>query len=221
MRGARAGNAGVEGAAYNRPPRRRRRWIAVAAGLALAGALGGCALFEHAEPYISTGGESRTLIPDVPFVVSAEPVVEAMLDLAGVGAGDVLYDLGCGDGRIVIAAAGRGARATGIDIDPHPLNFARANARRAGAGVEGRARFVRGDFFQADLRDASVVTLYLSPEVNQRLLPKLLDELAPGSRIVSHKFHMGDAWKPDRSLRSGDATVYLWIVPADKRELAR
>ena len=195
------------------------RGFALAAVLALAGALGGCALFEHAEPYISTGGESPTLIPDVPFVVSAEPVVEAMLDLAGVRAGDVLYDLGCGDGRIVVAAAMRGARATGIDIDPMPLNFARANARRA--GVEGRARFMRGDFFEADLRDASVVTLYLSPEVNLRLLPKLLDELAPGSRIVSHKFHMGDAWKPERSVRSGDATVYLWIVPADKRGLAR
>lgn len=186
--------------------------IALAAGLALAGALGGCALFEHAEPFISTEGESPTLILDVPYAVSGEPVVEAMLDLAEVRAGDVLYDLGCGDGRIVIAAAGRGAHATGIDIDPFTLYFARINARRA--GVEARVRFVRGDFFQADLRDATVVTLYLSPEVNQRLLPKLLDELAPGSRIVSHKFHMGDAWKPDRSVRSGDATIYLWIVPA-------
>jgi cyclopropane fatty-acyl-phospholipid synthase-like methyltransferase len=185
----------------------------------LAGALEGCALLGPGEPYISTAGESPTLIPDVPFVVSAEPVVEAMLDLAGVRAGDVLYDLGCGDGRVVVAAAGRGARATGIDIDPAPLNFARANARRA--GVEARVRFVRGDFFQADLRDATVVTLYLSPEVNQRLLPKLLDELAPGSRIVSHKFDMGDAWKPDRSVRAGDATIHLWIVPEDKRELAR
>ena len=195
--------------------------IALVAGLALAGALGACELLEQAEPTISTGGEGPTLIPDVPFVVSAEPVVGAMLDLAGVGAGDVLYDLGCGDGRIVIAAAVRGARATGIDIDPLPINFARTNARRAGADVQSRVRFVRGDFFQADLRDATVVTLYLSPEVNQRLLPKLLGELAPGARIVSHKFHMGDAWKPDRSVRSGDATIYLWIVPADKRELTR
>jgi len=199
----------------------RSRGIALAAGLVLAGALGGCALLEHAEPFISTDGESPTLIPDVPFVVSAEPVVEAMLDLAGVRAGDVLYDLGCGDGRIVVAAAGRGARATGIDIDPAPLIFARANARRAGAGVESRVRFVRGDFFQADLRDATVVTLYLSPEVNQRLLPKLLGELAPGSRIVSHKFHMGDAWKPERSVRVDNATIYLWIVPANKRGPAR
>lgn len=197
------------------------RRIALAAGLALAGALGGCALLEHAEPYVSTGGEGPTLIPDVPFVVSAEPVVGAMLDLAAVRAGDVVYDLGCGDGRIVIAAAARGARATGIDIDPLPLNFARTNARRAGAEVESRVRFMRGDFFQADLRDATVVTLYLSPEVNQRLRPKLLGELAPGSRIVSHKFDMGDAWKPDRSVRAGDAMIYLWIVPAGKREPAR
>ena len=197
----------------------RSRRIALAAGLALAGALGGCALFEHAEPFISTEGESPTVIPDVPYAVTTEPVVESMLDLAGVRAGDVLYDLGCGDGRIVIAAAGRGARATGIDIDPYTLYFARTNARRA--GVEARVRFVRGDFFRADLRDATVVTLYLSPEVNRRLLPKLLDELAPGSRIVSHKFDMGDAWKPDRSVRSGDATIHLWIVPADRRELAR
>jgi cyclopropane fatty-acyl-phospholipid synthase-like methyltransferase len=187
-----------------------------AAGLALAIAMAGCALFEHAEPTIITGGDSPTLIPDVPFVFSAEPVVEAMLDIAGVRAGDLVYDLGCGDGRIVIAAAKRGARATGIDIDPVPLNFARAYARRAGVDVEKRVRLVRGDFFQADLRDATVVTLYLSPEVNQRLLPKLLAELAPGSRIVSHKFHMGEAWKPDRSVRAGDATVYLWIVPAGK-----
>jgi len=191
------------------------------AGLVLVTALAGCALLEHAEPYISTTGESPTLIPDVPFAVSAEPVVEAMLDLAGVRAGDVLYDLGCGDGRIVIAAARRGARATGIDIDPMPLIFARRNARRSGADVERRVRFVRGDFFQADLRDATVVTLYLSPEVNQRLLPKLLDELAPGSRIVSHKFHMGDAWKPERSVRVDNATIYLWIVPANKRGPAR
>jgi cyclopropane fatty-acyl-phospholipid synthase-like methyltransferase len=189
------------------------------AGMALAMALAGCALFEHAEPTVITGGDSPTLIPDVPFVVTAEPMVEAMLDIAGVRAGDVVYDLGCGDGRIVIAAAARGARGTGIDIDPLPLNFARTYARRA--GVEGRVRFVRGDFFQEDLSAATVVTLYLSPEVNQRLLPKLLAELAPGSRIVSHKFHMGDAWKPDRSMRSGDETVYLWVVPADTRRLAR
>ena len=186
------------------------------AGLVLVTALAGCALLEHAEPYISTTGESPTLIPDVPFVVSAEPVVEAMLDLAGVRAGDVLYDLGCGDGRIVIAAARRGARATGIDIDPMPLIFARRNARRSGVDVERRVRFVRGYFSQADLMDATVVTLYLSPEVNQRLLPKLLAELAPGSRIVSHKFDMGDAWKPDRSVSADDATIHLWIVPAPK-----
>ena len=131
------------------------------AGLALAGALSGCALFEHAEPTIITGGETPTLIPDVPFVVSSEPTVAAMLDLAGVRKGDVVYDLGCGDGRIVIAAALRGARGVGIDIDPFPLEFARRNVREA--GVEDRVRFVRGDFFEASLADATVVMLYLSP----------------------------------------------------------
>lgn len=199
-------------------PAPRRGLRAIAAGLALVLALGfpGCALLDHAEPTVITGGDSPTLIPDVPFVVSAEPVVEAMLDLAGVRAGDMLYDLGCGDGRIVLGAARRGARATGIDIDPIPLNFARVYARSAGPEVESRVRFLRDDFFKIDLREATVVTLYLSPEVNQRLLPKLLAELAPGARIVSHKFHMGEAWKPDRSVRLGDDAIYLWIVPARK-----
>lgn len=199
-------------------PRRGPRAIATAAVIALALALGfpGCALLDQAEPTVITGGDSPTLIPDVPFVVSAEPVVEAMLDLAGVRAGDMLYDLGCGDGRIVLGAARRGARATGIDIDPFPLYFARAYARSAGAEVESRVRFVRDDFFKIDLREATVVTLYLSPEVNQRLLPKLLSELAPGARIVSHKFHMGEAWKPDSTVRLGGDAIYLWIVPARK-----
>jgi len=191
----------------------------MAACLALAGGLAGCALFEHAEPTIITGGDTPTLIPDVPFVVSHEPAVAAMLDLAAVGPRDVLYDLGCGDGRIVIGAAQRGARAVGIDIDPQPLYFARASARRA--GVEDRVRFVRGDFFEADLREATVVALYLSPEVNRRLLPKLLAELAPGTRIVSQRFDMGEAWKPDRVDRSGDHPIYLWVVPADRRAPAR
>jgi SAM-dependent methyltransferase len=210
MSGAGAGICSVGASTPRRGPR------AIAAVLALMLALGGCALFDHAEPTVITGGDSPTLIPDVPFVVSAEPVVEAMLDLAGVRAGDMLYDLGCGDGRIVLGAAKRGARATGIDIDPLPLNFARLYARRAGAEVESRVRFVRDDFFKVDLGEATVVTLYLSPEVNQRLLPKLLAELAPGARIVSHKFHMGGAWKPDRSVRLGDDAIYLWIVPARK-----
>jgi SAM-dependent methyltransferase len=196
-----------------------RALVRLAACLALAGAAAGCALPETAEPLPTAEGSSFFQEPDVPFVMSPEPAVEAMLDLAGVGAGDVLYDLGCGEGRIVIGAARRGARAVGIDIDPTPLHFAKVYARRA--GVEGRVQFYRGNFFQADLRQATVVALYLSPEVNQRLLPKLLDELAPGSRIVSNRFDMGEAWKPDRTVQSGDRTIYLWVVPSDKRALPR
>lgn len=185
----------------------------------LVAALPGCALLERAEPPIFTQGEGATLIPDVPWVFSSEAAVEAMLDLARARAGDVVYDLGCGDGRIVIEAARRGARGVGIDIDPYPIGLARVYAQRA--GVEERVRFIRGDMFQADLREATVVTLFLSPEVNQRLLPKLLAELAPGTRVVSHKFHMGEAWAPERTVRAGDATLYLWTVPADKRGLQR
>jgi SAM-dependent methyltransferase len=190
-----------------------------AAALLTVCMLAGCAVFEHAEPTIITGGDAPNLIVDVPFVVTAEPVVEAMLDLAGVRKGDTVYDLGCGDGRLVIASALRGARGVGIDIDPLPLNFARRYAQQA--GVEDRVRFVRNDFFSESFAGASVVTMYLSPELNRRLLPKLLAELAPGSRIVSHKFSMGEAWQPDRTARSGDSTLYLWVVPADKGSLRR
>lgn len=175
-------------------------------------ALPGCALLGEPEPTIITQGEAWTHLPDVPFVVSDEDAVGAMLELAGVGPADVVYDLGCGDGRIVIAAAARyGARGVGIDMDPYPLRMARARALRA--GVADRVRFIRGDLFEADLRGATVVTLYLSPEVNRRLLPKLRRELPAGARIVSHKFDMGEAWAPQKTLRRGDATIYLWTVP--------
>lgn len=179
---------------------------------ALLALLQGCAIFENSEPTIITAGEAPTLIPEVPFVVSPQEVVDAMLALAKVGKDDVVYDLGCGDGRIVVAAAARyGARGVGIDIDPLPLIQARANARRA--GVTERVTFKRGDFFEADLRPATVVTLYLFTEVNRRLLPKLRSELAPGSRIVSHKFDMGEAWTPEQTVRVGDSVIHLWTVP--------
>ncbi len=148
---------------------------------------------------------------DVPFVPTPNPVVEAMLRLAGVKAGDVVYDLGCGDGRIVIAAARqKGVRAVGVDIDPRRIAEAEANARRA--GVADRTRFIRQDLFDADLREASVVTLYLLPSLNVRLRPKLLAELKPGTRIVSHGFDMGD-WKPAKVQRAANSDIYLWIVP--------
>jgi SAM-dependent methyltransferase len=148
---------------------------------------------------------------DVPFVPSPAGAVSAMLKLAGVKKSDVVYDLGSGDGRIVIAAARQyGARGVGIDIDPARVAEAERNARAA--GVEKRVRFVRQDLFDADIGEATVVTLYLLPRVNQRLRPKLLAELKPGTRIVSYGFDMGD-WAPERSVEVGSSTVYLWVIP--------
>jgi hypothetical protein len=148
---------------------------------------------------------------DVPYVPTPQPVVDAMLKLAKVKRGDVLYDLGSGDGRIVITAAKRyGVRGTGVDIDPARIREANANARSA--GVAKLVRFVNQDLFELDLREASVVTLYLLPRINLQLKPKLLEELRPGTRIVSHGFDMGD-WKPERAVMVGTSTIYLWTVP--------
>jgi SAM-dependent methyltransferase len=153
--------------------------------------------------------------PDVPFVVTPPEVVTAMLDLAAVGPTDVLYDLGSGDGRIPIAAAQRfGIRAVGIDIDPLRIREARERARAG--GVEYLVSFHEGDMFEADLRAATVVTLYLLPRINQRLRPKLLAELAPGARIVSHRYDMGD-WAPAATRYVGGRGVFLWIVPRPPR----
>jgi SAM-dependent methyltransferase len=145
-----------------------------------------------------------------PYIPSPDPVVQAMLAMAEVGPNDVLYDLGCGDGRIVIAAATRGARGVGVDIDPELILQARRNARAS--GVEDRVTFLRQDLFDTNLREATVVTLYLLPGVNMKLRPKLLAELPPGARVVSHSFHMGD-WAPARTDRVSGARVYLWVVP--------
>jgi SAM-dependent methyltransferase len=146
-----------------------------------------------------------------PYVRTPELVVRAMLRLAAVKKDDVVYDLGCGDGRILIAAAKLyGARGMGIDIHPERVEEARANARKA--GVEALVKFEVGDLFDADLRGATVVTLYLLADVNLRLRPKLRRELRPGSRIVSHAFDMGD-WKPDREQRVDGARIYLWTIP--------
>jgi ribosomal protein L11 methylase PrmA len=143
-----------------------------------------------------------------------------MLELAHVSRADTVYDLGCGDGRIVIAAAKTfGARGVGVDLDPVRIQEARENARKA--GVTSLVRFEQNDFFQADIRPASVVTLFLLSSVNRRLRPKLLHDLRPGSRIVSNTFTMGD-WKPARQLSikgqvaAGEFSheLFLWIVPA-------
>jgi hypothetical protein len=149
---------------------------------------------------------------DVPYVPTPEPVVQVMLQLANVGAKDVLYDLGSGDGRIVITAAKeRGARGVGVDIDPERIAESRANAKRA--GVTKQVQFIEGDLFKVDLRPATAVTLYLLPAVNMKLRPKLLDELRPGTPVVSHQFDMGD-WQPEKTVTVGTATVYLWRIPA-------
>ncbi|HZO03259.1 MAG TPA: class I SAM-dependent methyltransferase [Burkholderiales bacterium] len=167
-----------------------------------------CALF-LAVPFLSP-----TLARDVPYVPTPEKVVEGMLQLAKVGPKDVVYDLGSGDGRIVIAAAKKhGARGVGIDIDPQRIKEARDNARRAGVG--DRVEFREGDLFKADISEASVVTIYLLSGVNMQLRPKLLAELKPGTRIVSHAFDMGD-WKPAAMQKVGTSTVYYWVVPERK-----
>src|SRR5690606_6689165 len=122
-------------------------------------------------------------------------------------------DLGCGDGRIVISAAKKGATATGVDIDPQRIKEANENAQAA--GVTDKVTFVEGNLFDMDFSDADVLTLYLLPDVNLKLRPKILQEMKPGSRVVSHAFHMGD-WEPDKSITIDGRNVYLWIIPEKK-----
>jgi SAM-dependent methyltransferase len=147
---------------------------------------------------------------DVIYLPTPEAVVERMLTMAQAGPRDVVYDLGSGDGRTVIAAAKRGARAIGVEFNPELVAFSERRAREQ--GVAARARFVQGDIFETDFTEASVVTLYLLPALNQRLRPKLL-EMRPGTRVVSHAFGMDD-WTPDEVSRVEGRTVNLWIVPA-------
>ncbi len=148
--------------------------------------------------------------PDVIFVPTRELVIDAMLKAAKVGPNDVVYDLGCGDGRIVIAAAKLGARAVGIDIDPQRIKEANENAAKS--GVTGKVQFRQEDLFQADIQDATVVTLYLLPSLNVKLRPRLIEQLKPGTRIVSHDFDMGD-WTADETISVDGKTVFLWTVP--------
>lgn len=148
---------------------------------------------------------------DVPYVPTPPEVVEAMLKLAKVSKNDIVYDLGCGDGRIVIAAAKTyQATGVGVDINPERISEAEENAREA--GVADRVRFVEEDLFKVDFHEATVVTLYLLSSVNIKLRPKLLEELKPGTRIVSHMFDMGD-WEADEKLTVDGRQVYFWVVP--------
>jgi SAM-dependent methyltransferase len=156
--------------------------------------------------------------PDVAFVPTPPEVVTAMLELAGVEAGDVIYDLGSGDGRLVIEAARRyGVQGVGIDIDPERVKEATENARRA--GVADKVTFVQGDLFDADVSRATVVTLFLLPALNVKLQPKLLQQLKPGARIVSHAFDMAD-WNAEREMIVGGRHVYLWTIDQVRAQLA-
>jgi SAM-dependent methyltransferase len=159
---------------------------------------------------------STSRVPDVPYEPTPHHVVAEMLQLAGVGAGDVVYDLGCGDGRIVIAAVKQfGARGVCVDIDPQRIEESRANAEKS--GVTQQIRFLNQDLFDTDIGDATVVTLFLWPSINMKLRPKLWRDLKPGTRVVSYIHSMGD-WRPAevRSVEVGRGTrdLFLWSIPA-------
>src|SRR5499426_3247925 len=175
---------------------------------------GSVACISHGEQPIF--GPTPLRAPDVHYEPTPPDVVEVMLRLANVKADDVVYDLGCGDGRIVITAVRQfGARGVCVDIDPQRIAESQENARAAGA--TDYIRFLNQDLFQTDVDEATVVMLFLSPELNLKVRPKLLRELKPGARIISHWHDMGD-WKPVKTVRvqsiGGERSVYLWIIPA-------
>ncbi len=175
----------------------RRHFLNTLAGLGLAGA------------GLDTLAQ-RT--PDVIFVPTDYQVVISMLKLAQVTSKDIVYDLGCGDGRFVVTAARQfGARGVGIDIDPERIKEARELSARTGA--DDKVRFIKGDLFETNISEATVVTLYLLTRLNLKLRPKLMKELKPGTRIVSHAFDMGD-WAPEKTESVGASSIYLWRIPA-------
>lgn len=183
--------------------------------LALALCLTGCnpaARAQQPTPREKPQSATQLRSPDVVYVPTPYEAVDAMLKVAKVGKGDVVYDLGSGDGRIPIMAVQKydAARAVGIDINPDRIKEAEANLKAAGVG--DRVRFLNEDLFQANISDATVVTLYLLPRLNLKLLPKLLAELKPNTRIVSHAFDMG-SWKPQQTLKVDGSTVYFWTIP--------
>jgi ribosomal protein L11 methylase PrmA len=181
--------------------------------IALAAA---CSVAASAPLLAQAQKQPATQYPDVIFVPTPQEVVEDMLRLANVQKGDVLYDLGSGDGRIPITAARKyGIKATGIDIDPERIREANENARKA--GVTGLVQFRQENLFTADFKDATIITLYLLPDLNVKLRPKLWNELKPGTRIVSHQFEMG-TWKPEKRLESNGRTIYFWTVPPKDKQ---
>ena len=189
------------------PPRRangRRRALAAALGAAAA-------------PVLLRA--QTTFTPNVGYVPTPPAVVQRMVELARVGRDDVVYDLGCGDGRLVIEAARRGAkRGVGIDIDPELVSRAQGEARRA--GVAERVSFRTADLFQSDFSDGTVVMLYLLPELNLKLRPQLWRQLPVGARVVSHAFSMGDDWPPQHLETLQGSSIYVWtITEAQKRRV--
>jgi SAM-dependent methyltransferase len=192
----------------DRPPIVARRAL-LGAGVALL-ATGRLAIAQEAAP--------RPKL-DVPYVPTPQEVVDGMLKLGQVKKGDVLYDLGCGDGRIVISAAKQfGARGLGIDIDPVRIQEARENAQKA--GVSKQVEFRQGDLFQADFSPATVVTLYLLPDINRKLRPQLWRQLKVGTRIVSHAFDMGDEWPPEKTQRVATSTLHFWTIKPEHKKKA-
>lgn len=192
-----------------------KRWLAIiVSAIAFAAAASGCEQSRAPE-------QAALRAPDVRYEPTPHPIVAEMLKLAQIGANDVVYDLGCGDGRIVIAAAKQlGARGVCVDIDRQRIDQSRANAQRS--GVAERILFLNQDLFETDIGDATVVTLFLWPSVNLKLRPKLWRELKPGTRVVSYIHGMGD-W-PAQETRNvegarGPRKLFLWIVAADNKEL--
>ena len=180
----------------------RNRLLALALTVVVAGLAVSTASAQTAAP---------TRRPDVIFVPTPEAVVEAMLQVANVTKSDVVYDLGCGDGRIPVTAAKKyGARGFCFDIDPQRISEAKENVAKNNVG--NLVTVVHADLFETDLSGASVVTLYLLPSLNVKLMPKLMKELKPGTRIVSHAFDMGD-WKPEKELDVDGRKVYFWTIP--------
>ena len=181
----------------------RRRYLAGVVGMIVVAGAALTVIGQDMKP-------ART--PDIHYVPTPPEVVRTMLKMAGVKKGDVVYDLGCGDGRIVIAAAQEfGVRGVGIDIDPQRIAEAKENARKA--GVEKLVTFRTEDLFEANFKEATVVTLYLLERLNEKLRPKLMAELKPGTRIVSHAFGMGD-WPPEKTEDVDGRMVYMWTIPA-------
>lgn len=184
--------------------------------LIIFSAMGAFLLAPHSWTALSSIAEQPTVQSeapklDVPFVPTPQDVVDKMLEMANVKANDYVIDLGSGDGRIAITAAERyGAKAMGVDINPERIKEAQENAKKA--GVEDKVEFKKQDLFETDISRATVLTMYLLSSVNMKLRPRILSELKPGTRVVSHSFDLGD-WEPDRTERVDGRTVHFWVVP--------